>query len=90
MSELRRKDPRAFWKHLKGNRKSATQPNITGTEFFHYFKQLGESYTVVDDAETELFIDDIDKQDCVEQNVDTYLDAPITANEINNAISKLN
>jgi hypothetical protein len=72
--ELRKKDPRAFWKHVKSKKAKPTHPDIALDEFYAFFKELSDMNGAFEDRDLESSLQGVD-ENVVEPNVDEYLDA---------------
>ena len=88
MKEMRKKQPREFWKMFKYKKQTPTESEISIEEFYQYFKSLSNQDPPFVNMEADNLI----------HNLDTYrtgstfqeLGSPITQEEIKNASKQFN
>ena len=86
MNEMRRKEPKHFWKLFKGN-KTAQSDEVPMNDFYNYFKSLASQDSAFDDPEVSDFMQNFN----ISMTDSTYseLDEPITQDEIRKATKSL-
>ncbi|XP_053383523.1 uncharacterized protein LOC123541356 [Mercenaria mercenaria] len=88
MHELRRKNPRDFWKKFKRTRQ-ATDERISLDDFLSHFKSLAQTQDNEFNDDVDMFLDNFDTETDREPMYEE-LDVPITETEIRKAVKNLN
>ena len=89
MNEMRKKQPREFWKLFKGKRQTETGQDVPINDFYRYFRSLSSAETPFESAEVDDFLCYFDNSN---RNESTFceVDEPITCEEIQTASRRLN
>lgn len=89
INEMRKKQPREFWKLFKGKRQTETGQDVPINDFYRYFRSLSSAETPFESAEVDDFLFNFDNSN---RNESTFseVDEPITCEEIQAASRRLN
>ena len=87
MNEMRKKQPRQFWKTFKRNKRSQSE-SVPINDFFNYFKSLASDGASFENQEVNDFLQDFNRS--TSESTFCELDEPITKDEIRNAAKQLN